>query len=231
MHTWYFEICLFHSHVMPFCNANACMSAKTRNTAVKTISSVTPLTTCGSLKQMLVIAGAGLLLSGCSVNTLAPNLGQLTQLTVPEPIRVPKGHQAVLDAQGKGTLLYECQAVKRAPFQYGWLMQSPGMTLEDARGQTVTYLPGARARWIHSDGSAVSAREFVEVASDTGKLPLMRAKAEMSTGPGLLDNISYIQSLRTVAGVVANPACTAGNLGMRMSVPYEADFVFWRPVS
>ena len=171
------------------------------------------------------------MLAGCSVNTLAPNLGQITQLTVPEPIRVPNGHQAVLEAQGKGSLLYVCQAIKRSPFQYTWLLQSPGMTLQDSRGQTVTYLPGSRNRWIHSDGSAVAAREMVEVTPDANRLPLMRAKAEMSTGPGLLDNISYIQSLRTVAGVVTNPACTAGNLGMRMSVPYEVDFVFWRPVS
>jgi hypothetical protein len=219
-----------YTPVMPSCNATACISAKNRNPAVKTL-----LLSClpSSRRTCLgvAVAGAASLLGGCSVNTLAPNLGQMTQLTVPEPIRVPKGHQAVLEAQGKGTLLYECQAIKRAPFQYTWLLQSPGMTLQDSRGQTVQYLPGQRARWIHSDGSAVAAREFVEVTPDGTRLPLMRAKAEMSTGAGVLDNISYIQSLRTVAGVVTNPQCTAGNLGMRVSVPYEADFVFWRPAA
>ena len=179
------------------------------------------------LAIMLLACGLPLL-NGCGIRTLAPNI---SQLAVPEAVRVPEGQQAVLDAQGKGNLLYECQAIKRSPFQYSWLLQSSGLKLEDTRGQNITYYPGARARWVHSDGSAVTAREFVEVSANSQNLPLLRAAAETSTGPGILDKVSYIQNLRTVGGIVASPLCTAGNLGMRVSVPYESQFVFWRPVS
>jgi hypothetical protein len=180
------------------------------------------------LPTVLLLAGAATLLGACTgIRTLATN--SLAQLTAPEPIRVPKGHQAVLEAQGRGNLLYECQAIKRAPFEYSWLLQNTALKLEDSRGQSISYLPGTRARWIHSDGSSVSAREFVQVPSNGKNLPLARATAEMSAGTGVLDKVSYIQTLKTVGGVVTSPVCTAGNLGMRVSVPYESEFVFWRP--
>ena len=159
-----------------------------------------------------------------------PNL-QPSQQSLPESLRVPAGHQVVLEAQGRGDLLYECQAVKRAPYEYAWLLLSPGIRLADGAGNTVTYYPDARARWVHSDGSKVSARELVEVPGDGRSLPLLRALAGPSDSPGMLANISYIQARRTVAGVVANPPCTSATLGMRVSVPYEADYVFWLPAA
>jgi hypothetical protein len=156
---------------------------------------------------------------------------QPSQQNLPESLRVPAGHRVVLEAQGRGDLLYECQAVKRAPYEYAWLLLSPGIRLADGAGNTVSYYPGARARWVHSDGSKVSARELVEVPVDGRSLPLLRAMAGPSDSPGMLANISYIQARRTVAGIVANPPCTSATLGMRVSVPYEADYLFWRPAA
>jgi hypothetical protein len=52
-----------------------------------------------------------------------------------------------------------------------------------------------------------------------------------SDTPGALANVRYIQARRTVGGVVANPPCTAATLGMRVSVPYEAEYVFWGPAN
>jgi hypothetical protein len=174
---------------------------------------------------LLLVAAAAL--GACGSR---PNL-QPSQQSLPESLRVPAGHRVVLEAQGRGDLLYECQAVKRAPYEYAWLLLSPGIKLTDGAGNTVSYYPGARARWVHSDGSKVSARELVEVPGDGQSLPLLRAMAGPSDTPGMLANISYIQARRTVAGIVANPPCTAATLGMRVSVPYEADYVFWRPAA
>ncbi|WP_411882045.1 DUF3455 domain-containing protein [Polaromonas sp. YR568] len=179
------------------------------------------------LRNALLLAGAVAALSACGLRQPRPEAVQAQQ-TLPESLRVPAGHTAVLEAQGRGDLLYECQAVKRAPYEYAWLLLSPGIRLADGAGNTVTYFPGARARWVHSDGSKVSAKELVEVPGDSKNLPLLRALVGPSDTPGALANISYIQSRYTAAGVVANPPCTASTLGMRVSVPYEADYIFWR---
>lgn len=178
------------------------------------------------LRSVLMVTGAVGVLGACSVRLPNP---YNAQQTLPEAIRVPAGHKAVLEAQGKGDLLYECQAIKRAPYEYAWLLQSPGLRLQDSNGQTVTYYPGLRSRWVHSDGSKVTAKELVEVSADRSGLPLQRAMVSPSETPGALASVSYIQSRRTAGGVVASPPCTSASLGMRVSVPYEADYVFWGP--
>lgn len=187
-----------------------------------------PIGRPGLLRNVLLAAGAVAALSACSVRQ--PHL-YLAQQNLPEAIRVPAGHTVVLEAQGKGDLLYECQAIKRAPFEYAWLLQSPGVQLQDSNGSTVMYHPGARSRWEHSDGSKVTVEELVEIPGDRQSLPLLRAMVKPSDTTGALANISYIQSRRTVGGVIAAPACTSAALGMRRWVSYEADYVFWRPAA
>jgi hypothetical protein len=182
----------------------------------------------GLLRSVLLLAGAVAALSACGLRQ--PNPYQAQQ-ALPEAIRVPAGYTAVLEAQGRGNLLYECQAVKRAPYEYAWLLQTAGLTLDDGAGHTVMYYPGARSRWVHSDGSKVSAQELVEVPGDRLSLPLQRALVAPSDTAGALANISYIQNRRSLGGLVATQDCTAASLGMRVSVPYEADYVFWRPAA
>ena len=191
------------------------MKIKTRTTRIAGHSRV----------GLLVAVSALALLSACGSRTFTR---YDSQQNLPEAIRVPAGNKAVLEARGKGNLLYECQAVKRAPFEYAWLLQNTSLQLEDSYGRTIVYYPGARARWVHSDGSQVLARKLAEYPGDRQNLPLQRANAESLSVPGALENISYVQNLRTFGGIVTATACTSSGLGMRVSVPYEADYVFWR---
>lgn len=159
-------------------------------------------------------------------------LGQyLTQQpTLPADIRVPTGHQAVLEAKGSGELHYECQAIRRAPFQYAWLPSDRSIELKDSANSSIVLSRNARS-WVHRDGSALAVREFVEVPNGVHSLPLQLVQVEPSDLNGVLHNISYIQRIRTVGGVPSLRNCGAAELGMRVSVPYEADYVFWRPTS
>jgi len=164
-------------------------------------------------------------LGGCSVRPLTQYLTQ--QPALPADIRVPAGYQAVLEARGSGQLQYECQAVNRSPFEYAWLPRDRSIELRDSANSSIVLSRSAR-RWVHRDGSELSVREFVEVTNGEHSLPLQRAKVEPSNLNGALHNISYIQRIRTVGGVPSVRNCSAAELGMRVAVPYEADYVFWR---
>lgn len=192
-------------------------------TSVPRLSSA--LTRSFSIPSLTLALGSALL-GGCAA--IGPLPSNITQLNLPEAVRVPKGEHAVLAAQGKGALLYECQAIKRTPFQYSWVLQNPALKLEDSNGQTVTYYPGPRPRWLHSDGSSITAQEVVEASGNGQNLPLLRATAQAANRPGVLKDISYVQVSRTAGGVVTAPVCEAASLGMRVVAPYESDVVFWR---
>ena len=176
----------------------------------------------------LAVAAAGLV-AGCSApRPLAEYLTQ--QPTLPSDIRVPAGHQAVLEARGIGQLQYECQATNRSPWQYAWLPRDRSIELRDSANNSITLARSARS-WVHRDGSELAVREFVEVDNGGPNLPLQRARVEPNTQSGALNNISYIQRIRTLGGLPSTRNCSAAELGMRVSVPYEADYVFWRALA
>lgn len=176
----------------------------------------------------LAVAAAGLV-AGCSApRPLAEYLTQ--QPTLPSDIRVPAGHQAVLEARGIGQLQYECQATNRSPWQYAWLPRDRSIELRDSANNSITLARSARS-WVHRDGSELAVREFVEVDNGGPNLPLQRARVEPNTQSGSLHNISYIQRIRTLGGLPSTRNCSAAELGMRVSVPYEADYVFWRALA
>ena len=152
------------------------------------------------------------------------------QPTLPLDIRVPAGHLAVLEARGIGELQYECQAVNRAPFQYAWLPRDRSIELRDSANNRIVLARSAR-NWLHRDGSELSVKEFIEVNNGDPNLPLQRARVEPGNQPGALHNISYIQRIRTLGGLPSTRNCSSAELGMRVNVPYEADYVFWRPTA
>lgn len=187
-----------------------------------------------SFKTALLVLGAVGALAACGARMPSLSGLQTNQLSLPEAIRVPAGHQIALEAHGSGELMYACQAIKRAPFQYAWLLQTSSVRLQDSTGRTINYYPGTRSRWVHSDGSQLVAQESVEAAGDSASLPQQRAKVEVppaSSAQGVLGKVNYVQTVRSVGGVVTTKPCVAGNLGMRVTVPLESDYLFWQPSS
>ncbi len=196
-------------------------------TAVKTIALCRRFFHSRLMGSLLMVTGTAALLGACGYQPLRP---YNTQQDLPEAVRVPAGHQAVLEARGSGTLLYECQAIKRSPFEYAWVLKNQKVELTDTYGDRIVYSPGPRASWVHRDGSRASAREFIDAADGNPNLPLRRVRTEPSPVSGVLQNISYVQRLRTLGGLVLVKTCSAAQLGMNLPVPYEADYVFWRPL-
>ena len=174
------------------------------------------------------MAGAALL-AGCGASPLA-RFDAAQQQGLPADVRVPAGHQAVLEARASGELQYECQAIKRAPFEYAWLPRDRSIELRDGSNSAIVLSRSGRS-WVHRDGSQLAVREFVEVDNGPHSLPFQRARVEPSMLSGALNNISYIQRINTVGGLPSVRNCSSAELGMRVQVPYEAEYVFWRPRS
>ena len=160
----------------------------------------------------------------------------------PGDIAVPAGNRAYLIAHAVGTQNYIC--LPGSSGSLVWTLFGPQATLfNDEAKQVLTHFLSAnpieggtaRATWQHSrDTSAVWA---LAVAPSTdpayvapGAIPwLLLRVVGAQFGPDGGDKMTkttFIHRVNTVAGMTPTPTCT--QLGSRMLVPYEADYVFYR---
>ena len=83
--------------------------------------------------------------------------------------------------------------------------------------------------WEMSDGSAVSAKVLARApGASANDIPLLKLEVTARHGSGKLSNVTTIQRLNTQGGT-ADGACDSS--GALLSVPYTADYVFYRKAS
>ena len=169
----------------------------------------------------------------------------LAQGAVPAGIEVPTGHAPFLAAHAEGTQNYVCVL---GPSGFGFQFQTPVATLaDDDLTQVATHFlspnpvedGAARATWQHStDTSRVWA---TTIASSTdaafvapGAIPWLLLKVVgQQDGPSWRHDVVWRHSSSTASTPragrrrqrVARPRRTSA---ARRSIPYEADYVFYR---
>ena len=146
----------------------------------------------------------------------------------PAEITPPSGNKPVLTLSATGDLSYECKAVADKPGTFAWTFAGPNAKLWDASKKEVgKYYAGPT--WESADGSKVTGTQAAVSPGAAGAIPLQLVKANPSTGMGAMSDVTYVQRLNTVGGVApATPACAAGNVGAKTTVPYSADYVFFK---
>ncbi len=191
-------------------------------------STNTKFRTLGSslIGTTLMVAGTALMMAACS--NVAPLPKEFSQDTLPMAIGVPPGHKVVLETTATGVLNYECRATPTGPF--AWTLVSPQANLLDRTGKDVIAYSGPPAKWTHMDGSSVVGSQIAVATNGEFNLPLQLARAEPSVGTGALQNVSFIQRIKTKGGVEKTKPCTTANGGEKVTLPYQADYIFWRPV-
>lgn len=177
--------------------------------------------------------GALLLAATMLAATIIMSAAQLRAQTlpVPPPIAV-RGQAPAVILHAEGAQIYECEADEHK--RLAWHSREPIATLS-LDGDTVGrhyvglrwgHVDESKLRWEHVDGSAVQARI---VASTAGAyptdIPWLRMDVVSQTGNGALYGVSAVQQINTRGGM-ATGAC--GQAGSFLSVPYSADYVFWR---
>ena len=146
----------------------------------------------------------------------------------PAEVTPPAGNKAVLTLVGAGDLTYECKAVADKPGTFAWTFAGPNAKLLDANKKEVGKYYGGPT-WESNDGSKVTGKQLAVAPGAAGSIPLQLVQANPSTGKGAMSDVTYIQRLKTVGGVApATPACAAANVGAKTTVPYQADYVFFK---
>ena len=186
-----------------------------------------------ALAMLAMVTGTAIMMAACS--SVKPPPKMFDQSLLSDMIRVPAGHEVVLETTAVGVLNYECRAnaPTAAPTagSMGWALASPKADLLDRTGKTVATYSGPPATWMHSDGSSVVGTQLT-VAPVIGavNLPMQLSRGAPGTGMGLLQNVSYIQRIKTKGGLDFSKPCTQAELGDKMTLPYQADYIFWKAI-
>ena len=184
-----------------------------------------------------------------TVVAAAPRMSQAQQVAVPDVppiITAPAGTRAFLSAHAIGTQNYIC-----LPSATGvaWTLAGPQATLfNDDDEQVMTHFLSpnpdeagiARATWQHSRATTAVWAMAVQTSSDApwvtpGSIPWLLLKVvgdeEGPDGGNRLTLAKNIQRVNTVGGVAPATGCAlVSDVGRRVFVPYEADYVFYREV-
>ena len=181
----------------------------------------------GALTTLAMVAGTAVIMAACS--SVQPPAKEYSQDRLVEAIRVPAGNTVVLETTGVGVLNYECRANVAATGTIGWTPVSPKADLIDRTGKTVGSYSGPPATWTHMDGSSVVGTQVSlspVVGSNNIALQLSRGTPGMNAG--VLQNISYIQRVNTKGGQDLSKACGPADIGDKLTLPYQADYIFWK---
>lgn len=172
-------------------------------------------------------ATATALLTACG--SMAP-MSTYSQAGLPPAVQVPTGNRVAMETVGKGDINYECRDKASTPGQTEWFFAGPVATLSDRMGKQVGKYYGPPATWESMDGSKITATQVAVAPAGDGNLPLQLVKANPAMGAGAMTGVSYVQRVALKGGVPPATACTTANKGQKVTVPYQADYIFWKPV-
>ena len=181
----------------------------------------------GTAGTLAVVLGTTLIIAACS--TAKTPAKEFTQDKVADMVRVPAGNVVALETTGVGVLNYECRANVAASGANGWALATPKAELLDRTGKAVGTYSGPPATWTHMDGSTVVGTQMA-IAPSTGgnNIPVQLSKGTPGAAAGAMQNITFIQRLNTKGGQDITKACGPADLGDKITLPYQADYIFWK---
>ena len=176
---------------------------------------------------LAMVTGTAVLMAACA--GVKPPPKEFTQDRVDEQIQVPAGNVVALETTATGLLQYECKANAVTAGTIGWVLVTPQAELVDRAGKVVAKYSGPPATWTHNDGSSVVGNQ-VAMAARPGatNLDYQLSKGTPGAGAGVLQNVTYIQRIKTKGGRDLSKACTQADLGDKLTRPYQADYIFWK---
>ena len=183
--------------------------------------------TKGTAVTLAMVTGTAVLMAACATVGAPPK--EYTQDLLDPMVQVPAGNVVALETTATGVLNYECKANPAAQGAIGWVLVSPKAELVDRAGKPVAQYSGPPATWIHNDGSSVVGTQ-VAFAPRLGSTNIAQqlSKGTPGAGAGVLQNVTYIQRIKTKGGQDLSKACSSNDVGDKLTLPYQADYIFWK---
>jgi len=163
-----------------------------------------------------------------AASCLMPLTALAQGMALPEAVRVPAGHKAAMTVVGVGELTYECKAKATDAAAFEWTFAGPMAKLMDSATQKEVGKYYGGPTWESMDGSKVTGKQVAVAPGMAGSIPLQLVKADPAMGNGSMTGVTYIQRVNTKGGVAPTDACTSAMAGTKKTVPYQADYVFYK---
>ena len=147
---------------------------------------------------------------------------------VPSTIDVVGAYKPYLVGHAVGWQVHTCRPTATGQ---AWSFDGPVATLHDDRGRLhATHSAGPT--WTARDGSSVVADVVDRAFVSPSAIPwlLLRTRTATSGPDGdRLAATTHVQRIATTGGLTPPASeCTADDVGEQRSVPYTADYVFWK---
>ena len=139
-----------------------------------------------------------------------------------EQLAVPAGNQVAYRVYAVGVQVYRWNGT-------AWAFVGPEAGLfanENYRGLVGSHYGGPT--WETNSGSLVvgSGPTAIPCTPDPTAVPWLRLTAVSSSGPGILEGVSYIQRVNTVGGV--RPTEPGTVVGQDARIPYTTEYYFYK---
>ena len=180
-----------------------------------------------AIAMLCMVTGTAVLMAACT--TAKPPAKEYSQDRLVDSMRVPEGNVVVLETTGVGVLNYECRRSATNPSAVAWALVSPKADLIDRAGKTVGSYSGPPALWTHTDGSTVVGTQLAVAPSLGGNnIDQQLSKGIAGMSVGAMQDVTYIQRINTKGGTGFSKACEAVDVGDKLTLPYQADYIFWK---
>jgi hypothetical protein len=149
-------------------------------------------------------------------------------LQVSKKLQVPANQRLVFKSTARGAQIYTCQQISADLSQFEWKLKAPRASLFNSQDKVVGK-HYAGPTWEANDGSKIAAVVTAKEQAPNASIPWLLLKVNSAEGNGKLSNIQWVQRVNTTGG---NPQidCNRQRLNSEISVPYTADYYFYRSV-
>jgi len=181
-----------------------------------------------AVRRAATAAVAALVAAPVVLGVAAPAHAGPAAPEVPSTIDVVGDFKPYLVGHAVGWQVHTC---KPAATGYAWSFDGPVATLHDDRGRLLA-THSAGPTWTALDGSSVVADVVDRAVVDPTAIPWLLLRTRVATGGPDGDRLAattHVQRVATTGGLTPPASeCTADHVGEQRSVPYTADYVFWK---